>query len=399
MAMGRAVLLAVLLVLALPLGVAGAPTGDQAETAGGPGDVAILTLNGTSRASFATPTVDVGTALAVQRDAGAAQLERYALDERFQNTDGTEARQTLLFESATAVEIRIAALRDQERAIRTAYANREVDTETYVRQLAVLGARVGELRATLDRIQAHADDIPEFSIRRRVQLLDAALYGFEGPVRARVRATMRGDAPPTRLFVSVSGSGVVLSTIENGRHVREAYRADHRDTETVGGMTLNEAAERSEILYPDAYNTSTSIRTGIIGLSGGLYRLDIELRQGVVTAYLDGATRNVFFESQGRRLDLLDPRPAVVGSDNGTRLVVNRTYPGGPLRVTVTANATGQPRQVPVVVQGTRLETGDDGTLWTLGPAAPYQVTAVGPQGNVTVSVRPLEPTPVAAEG
>lgn len=396
--MGRAVLLALLVVLGLPLGVAGVSTGTPAAQADLP-DVAILTLNGTARSSFATQSVDVAMAQAVQHDAATARLERYALEERFDNTGTTDARKRLLFESRTAVEIRIANLRDDERALRAAYAARDIDTETFVRRLVRIHARVSGLRAQLDAVQELADDIPEFSIRAQVRLLDASLFGFEGPVRERALAAMRGDEAPFRLFVGVSEDGVAVSAIDDGRYVREVYRADNRDTETVSGLSINEAAALAQALYPDAYNSTTSIRTGIDGLSGGLYRLEIELREGMITAFMDGATRTIFFEVQERRLDLLGPRPSVVGTAEGTRLVVNRSYAGGPLRIAVTDAATGEPIQATVVVEGTPLETGVDGTRWALAPGGPFEVTAVGPRGNVTVSVRPLAPTPVTGEG
>lgn len=396
--MVRAVLLSLLLVLALPLGVAGAPANDPATAPEDAPDIAVLTLNETERTGFVTTGVDVGTALAAQHEIGAARLDRYAFDERFQNTTDPEARQTLLFERATAIEIQIVGLRDDERALRTAYAARNLDTAGYVRELARIRLRVAEHRASLDRIQEHANEMPQFSVGRRVRLLDASLYGFEGPVRNKAMEAIRGEAPPSRFYVSVSRNGLVLSAVTEGRYVREAYRDDHRDREAIGGMGLNDAAERSETLYPEAYNTSTSIRTGIVGLPGGLYRLDLELRQGVITAYLDGATRNVFFEVQERRLDRLEERPVAVAADNDTRLTVNRTYPGGPLRIAVADNVTGEPRPTTVLVDGDRLETAPDGVLWTLGPGVPFDVTALGPAGNVTVSVRPLQPTELPTE-
>lgn len=405
--MGRAALLALVLVLALPMGAAGAPT-DAPAAAEPPAasldslqDVAILTLNGSSRTSFATASVDLGTALAIRHDTASSRLDRYTLNERFQRTESTEARKTMLFEAATAAEIRIAGLRDDERDLRAAYVARDIDTETFVRRLVRLHARVSGLRADLDGVQAHADDIPQFSMRGRVRLLDATLFGFEGPVRERTLATMRGDAPPTRLYIEVSESGVVVATIEDGRYVREAYRADQRDTETISAMSINEAVALSRELYPVAYNSSENIRTSIGGLTGGLYQLDIELREGTIRTFMDGATRGAFFEVQERRLDLLGPRPSVVGTDNGTRLVVNRSYPGGPLQVVVAAEETGEPRQTTVVVEGARFETGTDGLLWTLSPAGPgpFEVMAVGPSGNVTVTVRPFQPMPATAEG
>lgn len=403
--MGRALLLALVLVLALPMAAAGAPTSgsgaaDPPRAASGSlQDVAILTMNGSSRASFATASLDVGTVLAMRHDAASARLDRYALDERFQATDATEARQALLFESATAVEIRIAALRSEEQALRAAYADREVSPEAFVRGLVLIDARAARLQDRLAAIQGHAQSVPEFSMNTRIQLLEAALSGLSGPVRARAGAAMGGEGP-TRLFVDASDSGVVLSTIHEGRFVREAYRDDRFDRETVTGTSFGEALAITERLYaPFAYNQSLSVRNELVGPEGGIFQFTMEFQEGSVTAWLDGGTQAVFFEVQERRLNLLGERPSVTGAANGTRLVVNRSYPGGPLRVVVTDNETGTPRQVPVVVEGARFETGTDGTLWTLSPAAPFEVTAVGPEGNVTVAVRPFAPTPVAAEG
>lgn len=400
--MARAVLLALLIGLALPAGVVAMPTGTGgADTAPvSLGDIAILTLGDGTRADFTTPSTDVATAVAIQREAAGARLDRYALRERFDRSASTEVRKAMLFEAATAVEIRITALRDAERALREAYVEREVDSDTLVRRLARLHARAELLRTDLDAIQARAAEIPEFSLRNRISQLDAGLFGFEGPVRGHALAIIRGDQRPTRFYVRASRQGAVLAMIEDDRFVREAYRADNRDPATVGRMSLNDAADRTSELYPVAYNLSNSINTGIQSVSGGLFRIEIELREGFVTSYLDGATRDVFFEVQERRLDLIGPRPSAVGVANGTRLVVNRSFAGGPLRISVTDNRTGSPRGATVFVDGTRLETGDDGTVWTLAPASvSYEVRAVGPGGNVTISVRQLQPTRVDGEG
>lgn len=400
--MARTVLLALLMVLALPLGAAGAPAqaGSAPTDLASLDEIAILTIGEDSRASSVQPTLDIATATAVQREAAAARLDRYALEAEFDRTDSTDARQALLFEAATEVEIRITSLRDEERALRTDYANREIDTATFVRRLARIHARVALLRTTLGTIGARAEEIPQFSIRSRLRLLDASLFGFEGPVRERALATLRGDELSPRLFVQASDRGVVLAAIDEGQYIRETYRADHRDPDSVSGISLGEAAERTGDLYPRAYNASVSIRTGISGLSGGLFRIDMELREGSIRAFLDGTTGQVFFEVQERQLDLLGPRPTAVGAANGTRLSVARAYPGGPLEITVTDNETGEPVRADVLVAGTQLETGPDGTVSALAPSTvTFDVRAVRPAGNVTISVRPFAPQTVTSEG
>jgi len=399
--MVRTVLIALLVALALPLGVAGAsansgsPDADLASL----DEISILTIGEDSRTSFARPTLDIGTATALQREAAKARLERYAIESELARSTSTEARQALLLEAATDVEIRISTLRDRERTLRTAYANREIGTGTFVRQLAMIHARVGLLRTTLNVIGANAEKVPEFSMRSRLQLLETALFGFEGPVRERALAALSGKQAASRLFVRASNRGVVLATIENGEYVREAYRADHLDPETVSGISLSEAADRTSEFYPVAYNSSVSLRIGTPGLSGGLFRIDIDLREGSIEAFLDRATQDVFFEVQKRELDLLGPRPTVAETANGTRLVVARTYGGGPMEIRVTDNETGDPLQRTVLVAGTELETGTDGTAWTLAPSTvTFEVRVLGPTGNVTTTVRPFSPVSVTSE-
>lgn len=430
--MPRAALLALLVALALPLGVAGAqpatpvaapldvaapsdpatagpsgpavgpPAGTQASVhAGGTGvrpdlhEVAILTVGG-GRTGFATQSADVGTALAVQRRAAGAELDRYALAAEFGATETDEARTTLLFEAATDVEIRLASLREEERQLRADYANRSIDAETYLTRLAHLDARAAALRSRLEAIRAHADEIPRFSMDGRIQRLESGLFGLEGPVRDRVLATKAGEAGPTRLYVRVSGEGVVLSTIDGHRFLREAYRQDSLDPENVGGTSFSEAVDITERLYaPFAYNQSLTVRNELVGPESGIYLFTMELRTGLVTAYLDGATGGVFFEVQERRIDQLDPPAGATGVANGTRLVANRSYPGGPMRLTVTDTEVDGPTPATVYVAGHPLETGPDGVVWTLAPPEPVEVTAVRPGGNVTISVRPLPVTPV----
>lgn len=409
--MARAPLLILLLVLGLPLGTAGAqspavldisPTEDvdgPAATGVHPDlkEVPILTVSG-GRTDFGTASADVGTALAVQHTRAAARLNRYTLDERFDATASEEAKRTLLFEAATDVEIRIARLRDDERQLRTNYANRSIETETFLARMAVIDARAAVLRNRMTAIRGHADEIPQFSMDGRIQILESALFGLEGPVRARTFAAMAGEASATRVYVRASPEGFVLSTIDGERFVREVYREDNLDTETIGGASFDEVIDLTAELYaPYAYNETLTSGANLFGPIAGVYVLTIQLRTGVVTTYLDGSTRSIFFEVQERRIDQLELPAAATGEENGTHLVANRSYAGGPMRFVVTDAETGEPVDATIHVANTELVTGSDGVVWTLAPPAPTEVTAVRPAGNITISVRPLSPTTVGS--
>jgi hypothetical protein len=127
--MARAALLALLLALSLPMGAAAAPTGGSGPGAVTPGlhEVAILTLNGSSQAGFATASVDVSTAMAVQRADADSRFDRYTLAERLDNTRSAEAKQAELTAATTDVETRITALRGDARSIRATYAAGTID--------------------------------------------------------------------------------------------------------------------------------------------------------------------------------------------------------------------------------------------------------------------------------
>lgn len=393
----RTVLIVLVLLVALPGTVGGGSTtaGDNAlptETTHAVDDVAILTLDGGERTALTHTSIDVSTALAVQHDAAAGRLEAYDLAAAFDGAENEQARREVLLQAATAIETRSAAIRDHENALRQQYLNGTIGTSTFIGRLVRNDAKTLALQSRLDRIGDFAEQVPRLSLRSRLRFLEAGLVGAHGPIGNRAIATMRGDATPFQLYVSVTDQGAILSMIDDGQYVRTAFRSDRRDLETADGYTLDQAVRRTAELYPVAYNSTSSLRTGISSRGAGLYRIDIELPERTITAYLDSDTREVFYEVQQLRLDLLSPGEAVVNIENGTQLAVNRTFPGGPMRIVTVDNETGVPVSAAVEVDGTSLETGEDGVAWTLGPADPSRVIAIRPAGTTTVRVSPRRP-------
>ncbi|MFC7136385.1 hypothetical protein ACFQRB_07220 [Halobaculum litoreum] len=108
-------------------------------------------------------------------------------------------------------------------------------------------------------------------------------------------------------------------------------------------------------------------------------------------------------EHQRVRLAGIETGPSVTRTLDLT-LRVNRTFPGGPLRVEVVDPRTGEPVDAVVKIQpddGASTEvgsTGADGVLWTVSPQTGFVVTVVE-VGSTDVSFRgvdPVEPTTVA---
>ncbi|MFB6174133.1 MAG: hypothetical protein ABEI39_05765, partial [Halobacteriales archaeon] len=301
--MDRPVLLALVLVAALPaVSVGAAAPADR---------VAVLPIGDGARSGFANQSLDVSTALALQQDAAAATLDRYAFDARYRQTS-PEARRGLLFERLLRVRERIAALRRDDLALRRAYANGSLSPAVALRRSARIDARARTLRADLERIATQADQLPGTTFRSRIQTLSARLTGLSGPVRDRALAAARGTAPPTRIYLAADAEGFVLAMLTDGRYVRETYRGDQFTPRVVGSLQLDGAFDRAARLYPTAFNGS--LRTGVNGLGAGVYRVTFALRDGSITTHIDGDTTGAFYEIRSRQVGSLAGPEAAVGT-------------------------------------------------------------------------------------
>jgi hypothetical protein len=360
----------------------------------------MLGLAGETRSDVATQGLDVSAALVAERSATEAAVDRRALQIAFERTDGEQARRELLFEAATDVEIAISELGAERRAARAGYLNETIDTERYLRTRAATSARATQLRTDLETIERLAGTVSGLSMRSRVDSLRVALTGSNGPVTDRLDATIHGTASPVTVYAAVSNDGRVLSTVSGGQYIREASRTDLWTPDTTGNIGIDQAAERMAELYPVAFgfNSSRNQGRGIATHGAGTYEITIQISEGTIVTYLDADTGNVFYEVQRFDLVAINPSPAVVAADNGTRLVVNRTHEGGPLRVATYDNATDTSVDLPVRIGDTRYRTGSDGVVWAPAPAGSTRITAVGESGNVSVTMTPSRPTLVAVD-
>jgi hypothetical protein len=201
------------------------------------------------------------------------------------------------------------------------------------------------------------------------------------------------------VYVETADTGIVLSTMIGGTYVRETLRIDRRDQSASGSMTLLEAQNKVFEAYPWAAENPGGIETNPYG--SNIHSVSIEHSHGTLVTYVDGGTKEVFKEVQYKRLtgkNSLPPGPGVQNtttssfdtSENVT-LTVNRTYPGGPLRVKLT-NETGAPLQGHITVAGEPVgRTNSNGVLWTLGPAEQFRVSATYEDTTVNVTATPVD--------
>ena len=391
------VVVVLLLVPAVAGGVVPGPDPRPAATTGGEdapiNRIAHLTLGEESSEGITNQSVDVAAAVSVGRDDAGARLADYALAERLNRTNRTNAELDARLEE---IESRMNLLGIDARAVRTEYADGSAGPSEFVHESAHIQARAVRLDDRLSRLEGLAERYGNATHRAKIDRLEERLIGHAGPVRRRALAAIAGRRASIDLYAAGSDAGVVFATIAGSMHVRDAYRAD-RKSYAPDGISVGEADQRlTDELYAVAFGFSGRFSIAPINGDNTTYRFEKSLPFGSLLAYLDSGTEEVFHEVQRRDLEALDQPASVITVENGTRLIVNRSYTGGPLRIATRDADGGAATESTIRVGDRRLETGADGEVWTLmPPGSSVEVTATTPDGIVTATVEPLTLTPV----
>lgn len=381
-----ALLAALLVVVTTAPALAAAPTPTQART---PIDgisantTDVLVLDTVQASNFAQ--ADLVVTGAIDADAGdlAATFETYRVQAAYDAATTDRERRRVLENASEWLRTQTETMMAAERRARSRYAAGETSARSYLATLGRLQLRADHLETTIDRVDAlrAKADAPIV-----VDTLRPDLQTLQGPIRQRLAAAIRGEGASGRTFVAVSPRGVVLAQERGGTYTRETVRLDNRDA-AVGHLGFDAAEQRFADLYPWASANKQRISMGALGPD--VFVVELTHTHGTVDAALDASTNQVFREVQTKRLA---DTPVDVGwnvTANETTLSVSRTYAGGPLHVAV-RNETGAPVQATVVVNGTAVgSTGADGSLWTISPAGPYNVSAETSDEHLRVLVDP----------
>jgi hypothetical protein len=369
---------------------------DTVQPAPGGNTTTVMTL-GTdpARTAFESPSLSLGDSLAMDRDGVRAQLSVTELDQELASAESNRDKKQILNRYRYQIENQIISIQAKEERATSAFSNGTISEYEYLRTLSRINTEAKEIKNMIDAMEARSEDVSRFSLKTEASTLKGKLVTVEGPVRDRISRVIHGEVSPTKIYVATSDSGVVLSTIVGDTYVREIVRTDRYDPSATPDLSSIEANDIvAEERYPWAgENTDSggtySFRFG----STNVFSVRVSHHHGKLVAYLDGANKEVFKEVQHKRLTgnhSLPPGPGVVNSSDNATLTVNRTYPGGPLRVQLT-NETGAPLQGQVTVAGEPVgRTNAEGVLWTLGPTEQFAVTATHEDATVNVTATPV---------
>ncbi|TKX86405.1 hypothetical protein EXE43_08530 [Halorubrum sp. SS5] len=339
---------------------------------------------------------DLGSALGFATADADAAVETAAVVDRIEGAEAGVERQQQILVEINRVERAEVALSSRQADAFSAHAAGEMSDRELVDELVRVAATAREYDERLEAIDALAESTDGFSSPGRLDELQVALQVYEGPVRDHALATARGQSSPNDIYVASSEDAVVLATVVDGEYVREVFRTDRWDR--GGGDISNDAAiEITEAAYPE----TAALREPDAFGAGAVQRITIPHEFGVLRTFVSGGTEQVFVEHQ--RVDLAafpDTEPVAAAGD-GFNVTVERTYPGGPVTVTVLDDETGEPVSGVTVTKSvgggdSRAigATDENGVVRTLSPAEPYRITVVDePRVVVLDGIEPL-PTP-----
>lgn len=349
-----------------------------------------LHLDDAGASNVTTTGTDTSSLLDVQASGLRGQFEVYQLQERMASLDSRDAQRDLLRRTFANVSRRTGELKASEREARMAYVDGETTATEFVTALARVSAKAGDVEATLTYIRQNlGDTFPEL-VREELRPLRPELAALQGPVRAHAVAVLRGDVPSNRLYVAASENGSTLSMIQGRTLVSQTTRWDnfHPAVHPVGNARAEiNAAMNATHPALDFSSSGITPAYGPAGPNRELFEVTANFEYGRATGYFDGSTGSLFYERQELFLDSLPGNTTEQRLVDDRVVTVNRTYPGGPLQVSLT-NRTGAPLDGTVMINGEEVGlTGFDGTLWTLGRAGTYEVTVVHEGQRVELTV------------
>lgn len=363
-----------------------------------PDDVNVISIPApqAARSGIERSVIDVTRSVAIGTNASGVRISTAALRGRIVSSRNETIRQRRLVSAMNTFASDVETLRGRQHRAIDAYSAETLTEREFLFRLARINAEAGALEDRLTVIQNLAEETEEFSLNgTRRATLRFELRSLGGPVVERVAAVMRGESPSTRVFVETAPESIVLSTIVDETYVRESYRGPLRRGN--GTVTPVQAEEIASEAYPTVWGNRTVNRTSITG-SGSIYIARVPHAFGHLTAFVDGGSESVFQEYQRRPLDSFDRPNTSSATRDGLRLVVNRTYAGGALRVELVDAESGEPVDATVTI-GTGGQTSDavgrtgaDGVLWTLAHRTEFTVTAIKDTRVVLLTVSPEPP-------
>lgn len=345
----------------------------------------VLPRSEVSAERFATVRIGMGSALQSRSDGVRHAHRRLVIEREFEAASSLEEKRNVIDRALIELEERAGALETRELAAFRDFSDGTISAEGLLVELARIDAAAREIDTTLDLLNDLGDRTGITRFDSRIRGIDALVGSLQGPVRNRASQTVAGEAPPKRVFVTGSETGVVLSMLSGGTYYRAATSLSNRRPDEEN--SVDSPRGRAEELYPWAF--ANGGYTSVDGaLTANTYRITVVHSQGELVAYMDAGSADVYREVQTFRLSAMATPERVSRSNEELQVTLRRTFAGGPLFVSVEDAGTGATVNARVSVDGYSLgHTGADGSVRTIEPRAPYTVNVSTEDAEFSITI------------
>ncbi|MFB6187979.1 MAG: hypothetical protein ABEI86_14090, partial [Halobacteriaceae archaeon] len=339
-----------------------------------------------AKSGFSNGKFDLVGAINIQFSSVKVQMLYFTVEEKLQSADTPAAKREILTNAINEIEEQINTLLREEQQARTAFINGSIDITEYSIILGKIDGKADQIHQILQQLDSLAENVPNTGeVKAKIRFLESKLVSLRGPIRSTLAKIVVGSHKNERISIAVSPKGVVLTTIENGQFIHEAYRSDHFDP-GPDNFTLSDAITRVKELYPWGWENAAG--PSIIGLSGSVYLIRMSHGHGSVETYLDGTTGHIYREFHFKSLSGIPIQNTITKSKKGLKIYVNTTYPGGPLQIRLT-NGKGKLLTGVVRINNTVIGNTVNGRLWTLYPYSQFTLHVTYENTTISISLPP----------
>jgi len=364
-----------------------APQVDEGAPPEQPVEVLALADEVANRSAVRETTLDVGPSVDTATDAASSELRTVRALARVRDADDPDAA---LADELDRIEARATDLRGRQRATLRAFAEGEADARSTLLSLVRIDQTARALDDRRERVVAAARGEGATVPSERSAALGRELAVHTGPLRDRVAAALSGEEPATRVYVSTTPRGVTLAALTDSGYVRETYRGELR---RIGGEPLDRSAASDAVAaaYPSVWDARRAVDVDPARVSAVRVTYD----GGELAATVGSGNGQVFRDVHRQSLGVAGTDQQAVNTRDGLRILVNRSYAGGPMRVQlrtvegepVAANLTIGPEGGESSPAGS---TGPDGERWLLTPDERFTLVAIRGNSVVFITMDPL---------
>lgn len=352
--------------------------------------------------SEAYDTVDIDVSSAVDSSAQDLHVDHEMQSFQYELSSAEfDQRATIAQDKLEAIEQRYHFIDTKQEELYGEYRYGSTESTELLRELTRLQSAAASQEELRQFVEQQSN--PDSSLLTRLHSIEHALV-VQQPVIESIQRTLMGEEDAMTVSIRSGNDAIILSTIDDQQFKREATLRGERNLDgddqfVVGDQDEDElqwgmpnAFHRANELYPWTFDRENLIQHDMgreeSSIHSQIYKITATHVHGELSVYLDGATTNVFHESQQRPLVSQPSTGTVRNSTDALSVQLEMKGTVGPMEVLVGDDQGNAISDASVAVDGQEIgSTDDDGSAWVVRPHDQFVLTVTAPDGEtITIS-------------